>query len=226
VAFIADVHSNIEALEAVLSRIGEEEVYCLGDMVGYGANPNEVIDLLKERGVVTIAGNHDYAVATGDTAQFNARAAMAVLWTRNRLDKATLAFLRDLPLQRRVELEGVSVGMVHGSPDDPLWEYVHPATHEFVFTRYLDKAGADVLALGHTHVPFVWKGGGRLVFNPGSVGQPRNGDRRASFARLLTGGGKPEVQEVKVEYDCERAAAKIRDAGLPDQLASRLLLGV
>ncbi|HUI86903.1 MAG TPA: metallophosphoesterase family protein [Nitrososphaerales archaeon] len=225
VAFIADIHSNLEALEAVLARIESDETYCLGDVVGYGASPNQVIEVLKENEILCIAGNHDRAVSTGDTSGFNARAAMAAIWTRRQLQPSSLAFLEGLPLERKLGFDGVRVHMAHGSPDDQLWEYVDPATHSLVFARYLDRVGADALALAHTHIPYVWKNGGRLVFNPGSVGQPRDGDRRASFATLVSGDGDVRVDNVRVEYDCEKAAAKIRESGLPDQLASRLLVG-
>ena len=116
--------------------------------------------------------------------------------------------------------------MAHGSPDDPMWEYVLPSTHSDLFDYYLKKVGADVMALGHTHQAFEWRGeGGGLVFNPGAVGQPRNGDTRASFAILSVESGKVEVEIRQVEYDIERAAKKIVESGLPPSLASQLLSG-
>jgi len=180
---------------------------------------------LRSRGVISIRGNHDNAVASGVVSGFNARAAMAALWTRSHLDDDSLDYLRSLPLFLTVEAEGVRIHMTHGSPDDPLWEYVDPLTHSLVFARYLEGVKADVLALGHTHVPFVWQEERRLVFNPGSVGQPRNGDRRASFARLVVDKGSAYVERKTVEYDFAKAARRIRDAGLPSQLAARLLQG-
>jgi len=109
-----------------------------------------------------------------------------------------------------------------------MWEYVYPSTHTDLFDYYLKKVHADVMALGHTHMAFQWRGdSGGLVFNPGSVGQPRSGDRRASFAILSVGGGEPElgVEIRHVEYDVERAAKKILESGLPPSLASQLLSG-
>ncbi len=226
IAFIADIHSNLEALEVVLSKIGGEETYCLGDVVGYGANPNEVIQLLRKNNVPSITGNHDQAAISGVTSGFNARAGMAAMWTIKQLNEESLRYLRELPLERRVEADGVRIYMTHGSPDDPLWEYVDPSTHSMVFDHYLGRLEADAIALGHTHIPFVWQNGRRLVFNPGSVGQPRNGDRRASFATLSIEGGVASVEETRLEYDFERAAAKIREAGLPEQHASRLFYGI
>ena len=225
VAFISDVHSNLEALEAVLASLGKEELYCLGDVVGYGANPNEVVGLLRERGAQVVMGNHDYAAATGDAGSFNPRAAMAAKWTSRQLTEANLDYLRRLPKERNLEFGGVKFCVVHGSPDDPLWEYVDPATHSQLFGHYLRKLGVMGLALGHTHIPYSWKGTEGEVFNPGSVGQPRDGDWRASFAVGDFEGGAIELEHRRVEYDVEGAAEKIIRAGLPEPLAARLRTG-
>ncbi len=225
IAVVSDIHSNLEALEEVLARLRGEEVYCLGDIVGYGGNPNEVVERIRELGIGTVIGNHDQAVVTGETGMFNARAAMAVGWTARQLSSANLEYLRSLPRELRVTADRVTAYMAHGSPDY-LWEYVDPATHSQLFGHYLQKLGARVIALGHTHVPYVWNEGAGTVFNPGSVGQPRDGDRRASYAVVTVDGEEVEVEVHRVEYDYEKAAAKIRAAGLPEQLASRLQHGV
>ncbi|MDA4123847.1 MAG: metallophosphatase family protein [Thaumarchaeota archaeon] len=224
-AVVSDVHSNLEALEEVLSEAGDLPLYCLGDIVGYGANPNEVVELLRRKTAVSVMGNHDYAAVTADTGMFNARAAMAANWTTRELTGRSLGYLRTLPRQVTLEVGGVRAVLTHGSPDDALWEYVHPVTHSQLFGYYLSKLEAGLLGLGHTHIPFVWKGKEGTVFNPGSVGQPRDGDRRASFAVVRTEGESVSVQVRRVEYDYERAAAKIREKGLPEQNASRLSKG-
>jgi putative phosphoesterase len=226
IAIISDIHSNLEGLEAVFSEFQGEEVYCLGDVVGYGANPNEVIELLKDRGVYALVGNHDRAIETGNTSGFNSRAELAALWTRRHLSESALGFLRGLPTERRVEVDGVRVYLTHGSPDDNLWEYVSPVSHSDLFDHYLQKLEVRVVGLGHTHVPFVWRSNRGVVFNPGSVGQPRNGDRRASYGTIIIDKGLATVELHAVEYDYRGAADKIRAAGLPEQLAARLALGV
>jgi putative phosphoesterase len=225
VAVISDVHANLEALEEVLRNIGEVEVYCLGDLVDYGADPNEVVDIVRRRGTKSIVGNHDVAVLTGDTAGFNPRAAMSSRWTADRLTQANTAYLRGLPQELRAEFEEVKVYFTHGSPDDRLWEYVDPRTHSDLFGHYLDRLGVWVLGLGHTHIPYVWKEAQRVVFNPGSVGQPRDGDWRASYALLSVDGSAVKVELRRVEYDVEKAASKVRAAGLPLSFAERLLTG-
>ncbi|MDA4118162.1 MAG: metallophosphoesterase family protein, partial [Thaumarchaeota archaeon] len=133
-----------------------------------------------------------------------------------------------LPPERHIALGGKKLYMAHGSPDDTMWEYVSPFSHGDLFDYYLEKVDADIIALGHTHVPFQWRssgGQGRVVFNPGSVGQPRNGDSRASYAVVTVEDTKVTVEHRQAKYDIERSAKKIVESGLPPTLASRLLTG-
>jgi len=224
-AVISDVHANLEALAEVLKNIEGMRLYCLGDLVDYGADPNEVIDTLRARGVLSVLGNHDAAVLTGDTTMFNARAAMSSIWTAKHLTPGSANYLRGLDQDMTLDLGGSSAYFVHGSPDDKLWEYVDPRTHSNLFGHYLAKLGVGMIGLGHTHVPYVWKEEGKVVFNPGSVGQPRDGDWRASYALLSIDGPEISVEIKRVEYDVEKAASKIRAAGLPESNAGRLAAG-
>jgi len=226
VAFMSDVHSNLEALEAVLDEVGKLKVFCCGDIVGYGASPNEVVRILRDIRATCVMGNHDRASLEGDVGDFNPRAAMAAIWTSQHLTDESREFLGSLPKEVSSELGGKRLYMAHGSPDDPMWEYVLPTTHSDLFDYYLQKVRADVMALGHTHLPFQWRSDtGGLVFNPGSVGQPRNGDSRASFAIVSSEGGEVKVEPRQVSYDVERAAKKILESGLPPSLASQLFSG-
>ncbi|HUH99830.1 MAG TPA: metallophosphoesterase family protein [Nitrososphaerales archaeon] len=233
VSFVSDIHSNLEALQAVLADIDnkvedevETKIFCLGDIVGYGASPNEVITLLNDNRVTCISGNHDQAALSGDTTGFNATAAEAVFWTFRHLDSNSMEFLKMLPLDAAFKVGGKRVYLVHGSPDNQLWEYARVETHEVLFGSYLTRVHADVLGLGHTHLPFVWRGPEGLVFNPGSVGQPRDGDSRASYATLtLDDSGGIELLHRRVDYDVGTAAQKITDSGLPLQLGDRLFIG-
>jgi putative phosphoesterase len=226
VAFISDVHSNLEALEAVLDEVGKLKVFCCGDLVGYGASPNEVVRILRDIKATCVLGNHDQASLVGDVGAFNARAAVAAVWTSNHLSAESKEFLASLPREVSTRVAGRKLYMAHGSPDDTMWEYVLPSTHTDLFDYYLQKVGADMVALGHTHQAFEWRSDrGGLVFNPGSVGQPRNGDIRASFAILSVEAGEAQLEVRQVEYDVERAAKKILESGLPSSLASQLLSG-
>ncbi len=224
IAVISDVHANLEALEAVLRRLTYEAIYCLGDLVDYGAQPNEVVKLVRSRRITCVLGNHDWAALTGDTSRFNPKAAMSSIWTRKALTEETIEFLSSLPQELKPEPATPSY-FTHGSPDDRLWEYVDPRTHSDLFGHYLDKLKVRLIGLGHTHMPYVWKDEKGVVFNPGSVGQPRDGDPRASYAILSIDGGETDVRVNRVAYDVETAAAKIRDAGLPSSHADRLASG-
>ncbi len=193
--------------------------------MGYGASPNEVIDRLESKKVSAILGNHDYAVIAGETGFFNSSAAIAIRWTITHLRSENLEYLRSLPREQRVEAEDARVYLTHGSPADNLWEYADPATHSDLFDYYLRKLKVGMIGLGHTHVPYVWRGEEGIVANPGSVGQPRSGDSRASFALVEVEGNRVDVKIRRVAYDLGAAAKKIESAGLPKMLAERLYLG-
>jgi putative phosphoesterase len=215
---IADIHANLPALEAVLDELPRAKTIHLGDVVGYNPYPREVIELLREKRIASVLGNHDHAVVTGDTAWFNPVAARAIEWTREQLGGEELAYLSSLPLEIKNE-----VYAVHGSPRRKLEEYVYPDYPKEVLSAFLKLASRGVLAMGHTHIPFSRKLGGTLIVNPGSVGQPRDGDARASFACIDL--ATLEVEIVRVEYDISRVAKDILRAGLPAILAQRLYEG-
>jgi diadenosine tetraphosphatase ApaH/serine/threonine PP2A family protein phosphatase len=225
VAIISDVHANMEALDAVLGELLGMDIYCLGDLVDYGAEPNEVIETVRDRGIKGLLGNHDSAALTGDTKLFNARAAMSSKWTARQLTDKSKEYLRGLPLELRVSFAESESYFTHASPDDRLWEYVDPRTHSNLFEHYLGKLGVQTIGLGHTHVPYVWREKPGTVFNPGSVGQPRDGDKRASYATMSFEGGEAKVELRRVPYDYKATASKIRAAGLPESFAERLASG-
>ncbi len=223
VALLADVHANLPALEAVLRDVGGRGVDAIlhaGDIVGYNPYPDEVISSFQTQGIVSILGNHDRAVLSGDTSWFNSVAADAIDWTRERISEEGMAYLRGLVAQERRSVGGKTVLMVHGSPrDDNEYIYESEVTEEL-----LKGLEAEVLVLGHTHVPFVLPRPPILVVNPGSVGQPRDGDPRASWALLETDGSRATPR--RVPYPVGKTAEAIRSAGLPEFLAERLSLGL
>ena len=239
VAVLTDIHSNLPALEAVLEAIdkaGLETRWCLGDVVGYGAQPDQCAALTEERCDLSLVGNHDLAV-TGeiDTDVFSASAAAAVEWTRANTDEKTMKFLKGL----KPEDTSKEVGLYHASPRDPVWEYVL-ATDQA--RECMEEMEGRVSLIGHSHVALFFsdagpagEGGqapeghvldvseGRWLINPGSVGQPRDGDPRAAWLELDTDEWKATYH--RVEYDIDSAADAIREAGLPDLLADRLSVG-
>lgn len=222
---ISDVHANADALDVVLEKTAGEEIICLGDFVDYGAEPNEVIDRLRETGARSILGNHDAAALTGDTSKFNPKAAMSSIWTKERLSVKSREYLGALPEDFKMRVEDVDFYFAHGSPDDHLWEYVDPRMDSDLFGFFLGRLEVEAMGLGHTHIPYVWKGENGIVFNPGSVGQPRDGDRRAAYALVEVDGSSVNVDLHRAEYDVEKAASKIRGVGLPASHAERLSTG-
>ncbi len=227
VAVMSDIHSNLEAFSEVLKAAGTVDQYlCLGDIVGYGANPNEVIQLIKRHNMLAVKGNHEDAVITGMTEGFNPIATFAVEWTEGKLSTESRAYLSRLPLQLDIELEGFRIHMVHGSPENPLEEYIYRDEPKERLKFFLRMTKSSLLLLGHTHLPMNIEVGDGRVLNPGSVGQPRDGDPRASFAILEMSGRLVECSLLRVEYDIEKAAGKILDAGLPRLDAERLYQGL
>jgi predicted phosphodiesterase len=238
---ISDIHSNLPALEAVLAAVDEagvDELWCLGDVVGYGAQPDECAKLVSERCALSLVGNHDLAVLGElEVSAFSPSAAEAVIWTKGNVAPETLEFLRGLePADETRE-----VGLYHASPRDPVWEYV----------LWVDQAeeclavqSGRVSLIGHSHVALFFvapegdsevrgsnaEGGttieiadGRWLINPGSVGQPRDGDPRAAWLELDTEAWTATYR--RTPYEIDRAAEAIAAAELPEQLATRLYVG-
>jgi predicted phosphodiesterase len=240
VAVISDIHANRHAFEATLEAVAASdagELWCLGDLVGYGAEPDACVELAREHAAVCLAGNHDLAV-TGEIPldEFSLGASLAAQWTREVIDPQNLAFLAGLSPDGREE----SVGLYHASPRDPVWEYVLSA---LLAELCLEAQRDRVCLIGHSHVAlsFVRESGalatgepqrdgteldiadGEWLLNPGSVGQPRDGDPRASWLMLDLAGLTARFH--RAEYDVAGAAAAIRAARLPDSLAERLEYG-
>jgi len=225
IGLISDIHSNLAAFRAVLSDMPRvDEIICAGDLVGYGAEPNEVLKLARAKGIRAVMGNHDRAALTRDVRGMNDRAAAAALWTAERLTRENLDYLASLPTHLELKLEGQRIYVVHGSPRDPFNEYVFPDFSHQEMVEVVRGVEADVIVLGHTHIPMRRLVLGINVFNPGGVGQPRDRDPRASYA-VMELAEELRIRFQRVEYDVEAAAEKIKEAGLPEELATRLFFG-
>ncbi len=231
IAVISDIHGNLEALAAALRIIKEQEIettYCLGDIVGYGANPNECIDELHSRNIPCLLGNHDEAVLDlSHVKRFNKYARAAAEWTASQLKSDHKEFLSHLPLS----LVSKECTFVHSSPDDPhAWNYIlSQAEAQRCFPFFT----TPICWIGHSHVGGVYcedgntrivRAGKRYLINVGAVGQPRDGDWRLSFGIFDTEAWSYE--RIRAEYDVEIACKKIMDAGLPHFLADRLRVGI
>jgi predicted phosphodiesterase len=242
-AIVTDIHGNLPAFEAVLAEVesaAPDEVWCLGDVVGYGAEPNECTDLVKQHCTVCLAGNHDLAVLDAiDISTFSPAAAEAAQWTRAKLSESSREFLTSLhPAD-----ESREVALYHASPRDHVWEYVLWPEQA---GECIAKQSERIALIGHSHIALCFRGSddgdadategaqvnadtkldlgeGRWLLNPGSVGQPRDGDPRAAWMELDTEAWTATYR--RTEYEVERAAESIAAAGLPEHLGKRLFVG-
>jgi len=238
-AILADIHSNLTAFEAVLgdakNRGGFDKIWCLGDMVGYGPEPNQCIKRLREFQHVCIAGNHDWAaIGKMDTSEFNPVAAVAAHWTAEQLTAESKDYLLGLPLI----LHEDGFTLAHGSPREPIWEYLLSARAAKENFAYFE---TTYCLVGHSHIPLIFElveddavylelretefklSEKRMIVNPGSVGQPRDADPRASYAIYDT--EAQAVAHYRVEYDITVTQKKMAEYGLPEPLIRRLSFG-
>lgn len=238
---IADIHANLDAFKAVLAdarqRAAIDDTWCLGDIVGYGPDPGECIRLVREAASICVAGNHDLA-AIGSVSQdeFNPAAREAILWTAHRLTWEDVEYLGKVPCV----VERLGFTLAHGSPRDPVWEYV---LSEDTARTNMSAFGTNYCLVGHTHVPAAYAfeaqrvlaqdlqqgstvplDGRRLILNPGAVGQPRDHDPRASYAIIDTDAKQYSLW--RVPYDIEAVQMRMKSAALPSRLIERLSYGV
>jgi predicted phosphodiesterase len=244
VAVVSDIHSNRQAFEAVLEAVADSdaaELWCLGDIVGYGADPDACVDLARRHVAVCLGGNHDMAVV-GELPleEFSRGASIAAQWTREVIAPDNRSFLAELRPQGLEQTRDGPIGLYHASPRDPVWEYVLSA---LLAELCLDREPNRLCLIGHSHVAsrFTRQQGqattgepcrkgtrldlssGEWMLNPGSVGQPRDGDRRASWLLLDLDGYEASYRRTR--YDVAGAAAAIKAARLPNSLAERLEYG-
>jgi putative phosphoesterase len=222
-AIISDIHSNLPALQVVLEQIdkeGVDRVLCAGDIVGYGPYPNEVIERLRKMEITTIQGNHDRAVLSRDSSNMNIQAQDAVWWTIENLKQEGYEYLARLSSKEKFTWNGLRIAIFHGSPRDDS-EYI---PEESADDELLELAKSDFLILGHTHVPFVKSLDIGTIINPGAVGQPRDGDHRASLAIYDHRLRRFEVK--RLAYDIDAVTEAMRASGLPSFLSMRLYSGI
>ncbi len=221
IAIISDIHGNLPALKAVLKDMQDVElIICAGDLVGYNPYPNEVIQEVKMRKIVCIRGNHDRAVIYDDYSYMNEYAAIAAIWTRKNLSKANTEYLLSLKDNIEFDYHGKMIAVHHGAPfDEDFYIFPEDATEDL-----LNYDNSDILILGHTHVPFIKNFGQRYIVNPGSVGQPRDGDPRASYITADVDNLKFTLRRVK--YDIDEVVNRIREENLPPFLGERLYYGI
>ena len=234
VAVITDIHANLPALQAALARIDElgvDGLYCGGDLVGYGPQPNEVCALIAERAIPTIYGNYDYAIArdledcgcayvTPHDRELGQR---SVDWTLAHTDQASKDFMRELPFDLRFKLGDAEVHLVHGSPRK-VNEYLFEDKPARLYERLAAAEESRTLVFGHTHKPWIREYGGVLFVNCGSVGKPKDGDARGAFALLVADSAGVSARIERVAYDAAAVARDVESVGLPVEFAEKLIV--
>ncbi len=247
IALFSDIHSNLPALEAVLSDIEQKKridaIYCLGDLVGYAPWPNEVIETIQSRQIPTIMGNYDYGVGQNSsdcgcaykTEEDKKRGEQSIKFTNQLVTSGNRAFLKELPIHLRLEFgdpgNPQTILLVHGSPRK-INEYLYEDRPDAGFLRMMKRAEAHIMAFGHTHKPYhkviAGDGENRHAINIGSVGKPKDGDSRACYAILEwkdglgTNQSDLSVSFIRVQYDVEKAAKGIENSSLPNAFAAML----
>ena len=235
IAVISDLHSNIEALKAVLNDIDEklvDMIVCAGDLVGYLPFPNEVIDLVRRRNITCVMGNYDDAIGNtrlvcgceykNEKARLTGERSLA--WTRDCVTEENKSFLRGLPREINLTINNCRVKIVHGSPNH-LNEYLTEDTSEAYLKELLAQTHTDVLICGHTHIPYHKNfENDKHVINAGSVGKPKHGDPQAVYT-VIDIDEVIDVKFYKVQYDFESAARAIISAGLPEEFAAEIRTG-
>ncbi|MCC6615699.1 MAG: metallophosphoesterase family protein [Anaerolineae bacterium] len=236
ITIFGDIHANLHALMGVMADIERRELpnlYCLGDLVGYGAFPNEVVAAIRAGGIPTLMGNYDQGVGHDSddcgcaykTDVERARGERSIAWTNAHTDADHKRYLRDLPMTIPVALGDLKVLLVHGSPRR-VNEYLYVDRPEASIERLLDQAEADVLVCGHTHLPYHrLLPSGRHVINAGSVGKPKDGDPRAGYVVLSADGRDLNVEFFRIDYDHEAAARAVEATILPREFADMLRAG-
>ncbi len=213
-AVLSDIHSNLPALQAVIEHMerehGKMNIIIAGDMVGYGPYPNETLDLLRKRDIYAIRGNHDRVVSgLGEGEHFRKKALETDMWTRTVIREDNRNFLRNIPRALVLYASGRGIGVFHGSPAEED-RYIRPEdASEAILDEALEYGTINILILGHTHLPFISRLKNGMVMNPGSVGQPRDGDPRASYAVLDPQEESAEI--IRVEYDIETIRRRIEE---------------
>ncbi|MCL4870557.1 MAG: metallophosphoesterase family protein [Anaerolineae bacterium] len=236
ITILADIHANLPALEAVfadIDRRGLTNLYCLGDLVGYGTFPNEVIAAIRERNIPTLMGNYDLGVGHDSddcgcaykTAEAKALGERSIAWSNAHTSPENKAYLRQLAEHILVQVGDHKVLLVHGSPRR-INEYLYEDRPEASLERLFEGLEADVLVCGHTHLPYHRVlGSGRQVINAGSVGKPKDNNPNACYLVLTAEGSELRVAFIRVAYDVERAAQAIEATDMPNEFAQMLRLG-
>ncbi len=225
VLVLSDIHGNLEALSAVLERESYDTIWFLGDLTDYGPDPDAVMDILRDlKPDVWISGNHDYANAFGVDCKCGEKTHDLSVYTREnisqrKLSREDILYLRSIPIKRDMQIDGLDYYFVHGCPADPLYGYMFDFMPECMRNEIGGEIKADYLFFGHTHFPVVGEYGGLKYMNPGSVGQPRDGDPRAAYGIYEDG----KLTLHRIEYPVEKTVEKLKSLVTHKEYLERLI---
>lgn len=227
IAIISDIHGNFPALKEVIKEIKRKKIkkiFCCGDIIGYASMSNECIKELIKNNVKSIYGNHEYALLNDDKLNwFNYYALKALIWHKENLKNFSWRWIKKLKEKIIIKIANKRIMLVHGSPES-CFEYVWQDTSEQTFLYWLEKYNVDILVFGHTHIPFIKNIENQIVINPGSVGQPRDGNNKASFCIIDLKNNQSEI--IRINYNIDKIAVDIKRKGLPKIFADRLYFGI
>ncbi|MEM2768758.1 MAG: YfcE family phosphodiesterase [Candidatus Pacearchaeota archaeon] len=226
IAIISDIHSNFIALKEVLREIKKKKIkkiFCAGDIIGYASMPNECIKELIKNNIKSIYGNHEFVLLNFQYANLlNYQALKALIWHKENLENFAWRWIKKLKEKLILKIGSKKIMIFHGSPEN-CFEYIWPDTSKEIFEYWLKKYNVDILIFGHTHIPFIKNINSKLVINPGSIGQPRDGNNKASFCIIDL--ENLEAKIFRKIYDINKIAEDIKQKGLPRIFADRLYLG-
>lgn len=224
IAFISDIHSNIPALEETIIDIkkrGIEDIYCLGDIIGYHSFPNQVIKVLKDEGVISIKGNHDLAITEENFNREN-ESHFVLWWNYDNLTSENIEYLKQLPESLEINVEDITIKIVHGSPES-IEEYIREGSKEI--DKYFELMTTDVLICGHTHLPYIHEKDGKFLLNTGSVGKPKIGKPLSSYILLNVDGKNISPEIIRLSYDTDTMIKHLKENGFPEKYAEAIKTG-
>ncbi|HOO74270.1 MAG TPA: metallophosphoesterase family protein [Tepiditoga sp.] len=236
IAVISDIHSNREAFDAVLKDIESEKadkIFCVGDLIGYGPDPEYIISKIRDMNIPTVMGNYDNAVAFGMTdcgCSYNPGREtevgnISLKWTSENISDEYKSFLKTLPYTISVNIENVKILFVHGSTLDNLFEYVRPETSPERLKELTENISEDIIVNGHTHISMARHTRGKTFLNPGSIGRTKEGFPKAVYMIIDIKDGVFSYEFIKIDYDYRKTIEKIVSVGLPNELATVIALG-
>lgn len=225
---VSDIHANLPALQSFVKKISMDYdlmINC-GDSIGYYTSPNECVEILKELNAKSIIGDHESALLTSNASFMNDFGKQAIIYTKTMIKQEHFDYLKSLKESEMIEIGSKKVLITHSAPGYPIWKELPPGTSANDFNEMFEKSGADIIVMGHTHLPFVKKFKKGLIINPGSAGQPRDGNPSPSYIELTSNGEDIDIELKRFTYNIDEVQRSVFMEGLPSFLSERLYMGI